>query len=123
MSTLAEYITVRRQTIAVYVVTHPVLIECRRGERKRGAVLHRWWWEQHMDLDVDDAIGSDEIKFHSAEQQQGKQKNNWAICKGAALPPPSCSVTHFSCGEYLCWVPYMATAYCVCRSLVLILVG
>jgi len=41
MSTLTEYITVCRQTIAVYVATHPVLIECRRGERKRGAVPHR----------------------------------------------------------------------------------
>ena len=60
MSTLEEYITVRRQTIAVYVVTRPILIECRQGERKRGAVPHRWWWEQQMDLDVSDAIGSDE---------------------------------------------------------------
>ncbi len=42
MSTLAEYITVRRQTIVVNVGTHPVL------------------WEQQMDLDVNDAIGSDE---------------------------------------------------------------
>jgi hypothetical protein len=60
MSTLEEYITVRRQTIAVYVATRPILIECRQGERKRGAVPHRWWWEQQMDLDVSDAIGSDE---------------------------------------------------------------
>jgi hypothetical protein len=60
MSTLEEYITVRRQTIAVYVATRPILIECRQGERKRGAVPHRWWWEQQMDLDVNDAIGSDE---------------------------------------------------------------
>jgi hypothetical protein len=28
--------------------------------QKRGAVPHRWWWEQQMDLDVSDAIGSDE---------------------------------------------------------------
>ncbi len=60
MSTLAEYITVRRQTIAVYVGTRPILNECRQGERKRGAVPHRWWWEQQMDLDVNNAIGSDE---------------------------------------------------------------
>ena len=40
MSTLEEYITVRRQTIAVsvYVATRPILIECRQGKRKRGAV-------------------------------------------------------------------------------------
>jgi hypothetical protein len=59
MSTLEEYITIRRQTIAVYVVTRPILIEYRQGERKRGAVPHRWWWEQQMDLDVSDVIGSD----------------------------------------------------------------
>jgi len=60
MSTLEEYITVRRQTITVYVATCPILIGCRQGKRKRGAVPHRWWWEQQMDLDVNDAIGSDE---------------------------------------------------------------
>ena len=32
MSTLAEYITVHRQTFTVYVATRSVLIECRRGE-------------------------------------------------------------------------------------------
>ena len=60
VSTLVEYITVRRQTIAVYVATRPVLIKCRWSEQKRGAVPHRWWWEQQMDLDVNNAIGSDE---------------------------------------------------------------
>jgi hypothetical protein len=60
MSTLAEYITVRPQMIAVYVATRLILNECRQGKRKRGAVPHRWWWEQQMDLDVNDAIGSDE---------------------------------------------------------------
>ena len=60
MSTLTEYITVRQQTIAVYVATRPILTKCRQGKRKRGAVPHRWWWEQQMDLDVNDATGSDE---------------------------------------------------------------
>ncbi len=59
MSTLAEYITVCQRTIAVYMATHPVLTECRQGKQKRRAVLHRWWWEQQMDLDVNDAIGTD----------------------------------------------------------------
>jgi hypothetical protein len=49
-----------RQTIVVYPATWPVLIECRQGKQKRGAVPHCWWWEQQMDLDVNDAIGSDE---------------------------------------------------------------
>jgi hypothetical protein len=59
MSTLVEYITVCWQTIMVYVATRPVLTECRQGEQKRGAVPHRWWWEQQMDLDVNNAIGTD----------------------------------------------------------------
>jgi len=60
MSTLEEYITVRQQTIAVYVATRPIINKCRQGERKRGAVLHRWWSEQQMDLDVIGTIGLDE---------------------------------------------------------------
>jgi hypothetical protein len=60
MKTMEEYILARRQTIAVYVATRPILDECRQGERKRGAIPRRWWWEQPMDLDVHDAIGSDE---------------------------------------------------------------
>ena len=60
MSTLEEYITVHRQTIAVYVGTRLILTECRQGKQKRGAVSHRWWWEQQMDLDVNNATGSDE---------------------------------------------------------------
>jgi hypothetical protein len=55
MKTIAEYVQILRQTIAVYVVTRPILQECRQGERQRGAVLHHWWWEQPMDLDVPDA--------------------------------------------------------------------
>ncbi len=60
MSTMGEYIAVRRQTIAVYVATRPILHKCSQGERKRGAVLHRWWWEQQMDLNVNETTGSDE---------------------------------------------------------------
>jgi hypothetical protein len=60
MSTTEESIAVRRQMIAVYVATRPILHKCRQGERKRGAVPHRWWWEQQMDLDVNNTIGSDE---------------------------------------------------------------
>ncbi len=58
--TMEEYIAVRRQRITVYVATRPILHECRQGERKRGAVPHCWWWEQQMDLDVNETIGSDE---------------------------------------------------------------
>ncbi len=43
MKTIAEYVQIRRQTIAVYVATRPILQECRQGEQQRGAVPHRWW--------------------------------------------------------------------------------
>jgi hypothetical protein len=54
MITLTEYIMVCQRTIAVYVATHLVLTECRQGKRKRGAVPHRWWWEQQMYLDINE---------------------------------------------------------------------
>jgi hypothetical protein len=54
MTTIEEYIQICRQTIAVYVATRPIFDKCRQGEHKRGGVLHHWWWEQPMDLDVPD---------------------------------------------------------------------
>ncbi len=54
MKTMEEYILICRQTIATYVATRPILAECRRGESRRGAVPHQWWWELPMDLDVPD---------------------------------------------------------------------
>ena len=59
LHTFAEYIETRWQTIATYVATCPILDKCRHGERRRGAVLYHWWWEQKMDLDVADTTGSD----------------------------------------------------------------
>jgi hypothetical protein len=49
MKMMEEYILIRRQTIAVYMATHPILDDCRQGEQKRGAIPHHWWWEQPMD--------------------------------------------------------------------------
>jgi hypothetical protein len=60
MKMMEEYILACRQTIAMCVATRPVLEECRQGKRKRGAIPRHWWWEQPMDLDAQDAIGSDE---------------------------------------------------------------
>ncbi len=57
LKTMEDYIGIRRQTITVYVATHPVLTECRQGKQKRGAVSHLWWWEQPMDLDVENTFG------------------------------------------------------------------
>ncbi len=57
LKTMEEYIGIRRQTIAVYLATHLILNKCRQGEQKRGAVPCLWWWEQSMDLDVEDTFG------------------------------------------------------------------
>jgi hypothetical protein len=54
MTRMKEYIQIFWQKIALYVATCPIFDKCRQGERKRGAVPHRWWWEQPMDLDVPD---------------------------------------------------------------------
>jgi hypothetical protein len=59
MKTMGEYILIRRQTVAVYVGTRPILDECKRSEQKRGAIPRQWWWEQPMDLEVD-ATGSED---------------------------------------------------------------
>ncbi len=51
MRPIAEYILVRRQTIAVYVADRSILETCRQGNRQRGSMPRQWWWEQPMELD------------------------------------------------------------------------
>ncbi len=58
MKTIAEYIQVRRQTIAMYVAARPIFTACVGGERRRGSMPRQWWWEQPMCLDAIDATGS-----------------------------------------------------------------
>ncbi len=48
MQRIAEYIRKRRDTIAVYVATWPILEVCRVGKRQRGLMPRQWWWEQPM---------------------------------------------------------------------------
>ena len=50
----------KRQAILVYVAAWLILEKCRQGKQKWGEILHCWWWEQKMDLDVPDATGLDE---------------------------------------------------------------
>ncbi len=57
LHTIAEYIDVCWQTIAVYLATRPILDKCMQGEQKQGAIPCRWWWGQMMDLDVEDPNG------------------------------------------------------------------
>jgi hypothetical protein len=55
-----EYVTARRATVAAWVVNRPAYEACMGAERRRGSAPRKWWWEQEMRLDSDDAIGSDE---------------------------------------------------------------
>jgi hypothetical protein len=54
MRSIAGYILVRRQTIAVYVADRPILETCRQGNWQRGSMPRQWWWEQPMELDGND---------------------------------------------------------------------
>ena len=60
MRTMKEYIAVRRATVAAWVVNRPIYEACKGATRQRGSAPRKWWWEQEMGLDSDDAIGSDE---------------------------------------------------------------
>ena len=51
MHTIQQYIDVRRETIAKYVVGRSILAECQGADQRRGSVPWRWWWEQSMGLD------------------------------------------------------------------------
>ena len=68
-----------------------------------------------MDLDINDAIGSDEcwprVRLTQLCGSREIKRTIGLFTRGqlhrplvAALPPPSFSVTPFLCGEYLCWV-------------------
>jgi hypothetical protein len=50
MRPIAEYILIRRQTIAVYVADCPILEACQQGNRQRGSMPRQWWWKQPMDF-------------------------------------------------------------------------
>ena len=60
MRTMREYIAVRRATVEAWVATRPVYEECRGATRRRGSAPRKWWWEQEMSLDSEDALGSTE---------------------------------------------------------------
>ena len=55
--TIRQYIEVRRQTIANYIVHRPIFDLCLGEERRRGTSKRLWWWEQRMDLDLAREMG------------------------------------------------------------------
>jgi hypothetical protein len=68
---ITEYIRKRRDTIAIYVATRPILEACRQGEQQRGLMPRQWWWEQPMTWSDDDATGSEEQAHNAAEPYDG----------------------------------------------------
>ena len=50
---VAEYIKIRRDTVAMWVVNRPIYEACVAGQRKRGTSSRQWWWEQPMGLEQD----------------------------------------------------------------------
>ena len=56
LKTISEYIAVRRETIARFIVDRPIFALCRDGERKRGSATRIFWWEQPLTLDDPEAL-------------------------------------------------------------------
>jgi hypothetical protein len=51
LQTMSEYVRRRRNSIAEYVATRPLLQTCKDGEPRRGTPHRLWWWEQEFSLD------------------------------------------------------------------------
>jgi hypothetical protein len=56
LKTVGEYITVRIETIARFIVDRPIFALCRDGERRRGSATCTFWWEQSLTLDSSEAL-------------------------------------------------------------------
>ena len=54
---ITHYVEVMRQTIACFIVHRPIFDFCLEAERLRGTSLRQWWWEQQMDLELEEARG------------------------------------------------------------------
>ena len=49
---------------ATYIANRPILTAYQEGERRRGSMPWKWWWEQPMCLETIDATGSDVSDGH-----------------------------------------------------------
>ncbi len=62
LQTVEEYIRQRRNTVAEFIAMRPLFLTCWEGKRLRGSPRHTFWWEQELDLDLEELIsvsGSD----------------------------------------------------------------
>ncbi len=52
LHTIAQYMDVRRQTVANFIVNRPIWELCAGAVRRRGSLIQPVWWDQPMDLDL-----------------------------------------------------------------------
>jgi hypothetical protein len=57
---VGEYIAVRVETIARFIMDQPIFALCRDGERRRGSATRTFWWEQPLTLDSLEALPNHE---------------------------------------------------------------
>ena len=63
MHTIADYIVVRRQMIASFIIKRPIFSFCEAGEQRHGTSQSQFWFEQPMDLDAARALADPEPDF------------------------------------------------------------
>ena len=57
LKTVEEYISLRRKTVAMWIVDRPLYKACEEGKRRRGTSAQRqWWWEQPMGLETGEEL-------------------------------------------------------------------
>ena len=61
LKTVEEFIRLRRNTIAMWVVNRPIYEACKGGERKRGTSARQFWWEQPMGLESAEELLADQV--------------------------------------------------------------
>jgi hypothetical protein len=93
LKTMEEYIAIRRQTIAVYVATHPILNKMQTGQEKEGS--------NTMPLVVEPAHGPGRQRHIWVRQVMVHLGFRSCFCMGMSMPGG-----------------YQTMAYCVCLSLV-----
>ena len=49
---IEQYIDVRRQMVANFIVHWPIFDIIKGAERQHGTTLHQYWWDQDFDLDL-----------------------------------------------------------------------
>ena len=63
---ICKYITRRKNTVAKYIATRPILDLCERSARRPGARVSRRWWEQAC-LDLEGGNKRSEVAAAEAD--------------------------------------------------------